>query len=742
MISLLRIPISRCTTGIYLRWWLNGFHYWNFTNGYEINMSSESMDTQVTNMFSRISKIERATRYKIDYSYQIILDGIREGDVPAFEGLLLAEKVEQYEGGLWYEVEITRGDHVIKDQDAPGYVLDFEITRRELPLSSTVLQKSLLLYIGSTLCDLDYDEVVPVNKQVNDIAEMQDRQSDYTAQFKIRKTRRMKTLFELSGDVGIVTTFPYENQSCKLIQDGIEMIYNGYLILDKSDDSYYYVSIYSGNLNFFKEIEPLKLYDLRLQTTDEHWDKEAQKASHDYELDYLYPLLEPSDDGAILPPSISVNILSIKGNYIWPFVRVSAIWNEIFANAGFYKTGDILSNDTFLNLWMPITNLKITKEFTNKYLYSFYWWGPVSTLNCDDAFLLGSYTAPFTASYKIQVFVIALAPPVAIGLSVNSVPIGNLTLVSSTWAGYYLEITYPATVGDLLQITGLIGVYLLYNLVILEINDATIGYVPGAIRFLRLHLPDMTQTDFIKCICNMFGLIPDVDPRSRIITFWNYTKLYDNIPIARDWSAYLSEREDESEFKFGEYAQRNKLKYKESKDVLKGNGDGTILVEDETLPSEKDVVTLAVSTCDEVAIATTLPMNVSRIAFNEHDANAATYTPAETIDPRFVYIKRSDDRSLVINAPDELSHVDVTDPKTATSVDISFSYLVTNYAGLSRMLTKTNLRRCKFNLPAYEVAGLKHYIPIYLSQYKAYFYVNKINNYVPGKLCIIDLIKL
>jgi hypothetical protein len=29
-----------------------------------------------------------------------------------------------------------------------------------------------------------------------------------------------------------------------------------------------------------------------------------------------------------------------------------------------------------------------------------------------------------------------------------------------------------------------------------------------------------------------------------------------------------------------------------------------------------------------------------------------------------------------------------------------------------------------------------------LKQYKAYFYVNKINNYVPGKLCIIDLIKL
>jgi hypothetical protein len=73
---------------------------------------------------------------------------------------------------------------------------------------------------------------------------------------------------------------------------------------------------------------------------------------------------------------------------------------------------------------------------------------------------------------------------------------------------------------------------------------------------------------------------------------------------------------------------------------------------------------------------------------------------------------------------------------------VAMSSLIGNYAGLSRLLTKTNLRRAKFNLPVYEVAGLKHYIPIYLSQYKAYFYVNKINNFVPGKLCTIDLIKL
>ena len=85
---------------------------------------------------------------------------------------------------------------------------------------------------------------------------------------------------------------------------------------------------------------------------------------------------------------------------------------------------------------------------------------------------------------------------------------------------------------------------------------------------------------------------------------------------------------------------------------------------------------------------------------------------------------------------------DIDSPKKASSIEVSFSNLIYNYSSLSRLLTKTNLRRAKFNLPAFEVSGLKHNIPIYVSQYKAYFYVNKISNYVAGQLCTIDLIKL
>jgi hypothetical protein len=176
------------------------------------------------------------------------------------------------------------------------------------------------------------------------------------------------------------------------------------------------------------------------------------------------------------------------------------------------------------------------------------------------------------------------------------------------------------------------------------------------------------------------------------------------------------------------------------------------------------VVEVPISTCDEVHILPSFgvigphifDVVVSRIGFNKWNVDTSSYDQNEVIDPRIVYISHI---SPVASPPyekefwiretvaplagdfDGISH-QIISPKKASSLEVAFSSLIGNYAGLSRLLTKTNLRRAKFNLPVYEVAGLKHYIPIYLSQYKAYFYVNKINNYVPGQLCTIDLIKL
>jgi hypothetical protein len=762
MISL-RIPVSNCITGIYLRWWYNGYHYFNFTNGYEMSQRSESMDTQVTNYFSRISKTELTTRYKVTYSYQIVLEGITAGNIAGFEGLLLAEKVEQYEGGLWYEIEITRGDHVIREDNT--YKLEFEITRRELPLSSSVLQKTLLLYIGSTLCDLDYDEVVPINKQVNDIAEMQDRQSDFTNTFRIRKTRRMRLLFELSGEVGATTLFPYQNQTCKLVQDGIEMISAGYMILDKSDDSYYYVTIYSGNLNFFKTIEPLKLINLTLATTNHDWTLVNMAGSHALDWDYVYPLCEPSDNGGITQLDPGVEIINIYGGWLPCFIKVKTIFEEIISNAGFICRGEILTNNIFTKLFMPISNRTVGQFDITSSKFWGYWYGwnihvqtgriygftpVVGTSYFGNT---GYYITPYIALYKLMFTCrTSIGYPANVYIYSNDVQVAEMTR-DMTYTGplFVWQGEYTNTIeGEELSIntSGWQGAT--------EFTWVMIDIIPQKISLgtpvkPRLNLPGLSQTDFIKTICNMFALIPEVDPRKREIYFWNYNDLYDNITFARDWSAYLSEREDEAEFKFGNYAQNNHLRYNESDDVIKENGDGIFQVNDETLPFEKEVVALPISTCDEVSLDPMFPgVEVSRLNINIYQPDTGGYIPNDTIDTRIVYVSALADASppiqmLVIR--DEVifntgNAVGIQNPKTARSLPVSFSQLMINYAGLSRLLTKTNLRRVKLNLPTYEVAGLKHYIPIYLSQYKSYFYVNKINNYIPGELCIVDLIKL
>ena len=125
------------------------------------------------------------------------------------------------------------------------------------------------------------------------------------------------------------------------------------------------------------------------------------------------------------------------------------------------------------------------------------------------------------------------------------------------------------------------------------------------------------------------------------------------------------------------------------------------------------------------------------------------------MDARIVYVSRSGTMktfgisdSIDVDGIPDGNIYPTLDPKIASSYEIAFPQLIGaagyrfGYAGLSRLLTKTNVLNAKFNLPVYEVAGLKHYIPVYLSQYKAYFYVNKISNYVSGKLCNVELIKL
>jgi len=402
-----------------------------------------------------------------------------------------------------------------------------------------------------------------------------------------------------------------------------------------------------------------------------------------------------------------------------------------------------------------------------------------------------------------------------------------------------------------------------------NVVKSSIGYGDTDLS-LAVNLPDMSQKDFIKGICNMYGLIPQ-SLSGNHIHFWTYDDAINNISIAEDWSAYLSVKNTNTNFRLDGYARKNRFSYKESDDVAKGVTDGYIRVNDQTLDKEKDILELPFSSVDEVYLYDAVP--TARIAINKLNEDQLTYTMNDKIDGRMVIVdtagtdehpnlisdgyingtaytsslsplrtvkleagktytfswlaystgtwacsiryysgvtiienhdawRYSADgaysiKSLTFTAtnsgtfkldlvritnPSTLyitwvmlqegsvlidqttqwkdvytaktlniyddealfsTHTEITDPKIARGIPLYFgSLLAENYKGLNQILTNTVTRTLKFNLPALKVANLKHYIPIYLEQYNEHYIVNKISNYVEGKLCEVELIKI
>lgn len=588
MITTKHITIDRTSCdGIYLRWWINGWHYFKFTNTVEVNMKTDVGDIMTTAVFSRISRIERPIKTETEYSYNVALEGIHAADIDAFANILIAERVDQYTDGKWYEIEITRGEIPIRVENSPAWSMEFEITRKELPNTPAVFQQSQYFWIGDTLAELDDGEIVALTKQVNNIAELQDRQTDFTASFKIRKTRAMRALFEMSGDPLANTGFPYENRTCRLVQNGIELITNGRMVLIKSDANYYHVSAYVGNVNFFTETGKSKLNQLSIPTTDHTWDAASFVASQTNELDYIYPLIEPSDDGGVIPLNDTGTECTIDDNKIWPHVKIRAIWDAIFESLGFTSTGKHITSTLFNSMFMPIVNRNagdISKYLNSAYNNTAKKW-TASAVNLIGAgigtvVINGSpfdtwwrnytiYQAKLSGNHKFRVYVIwkqhnMTVPFIEMSMWHNAA-YTEMTLTESepTSGGKTISVftgELDMIAGEMMQFAvNRVWTYY-FDLSVTTIENPLIGY--GSAVTPALNLPEMTQSDFIKLICNMFALVPECNPRTRNVDFWSFNELYENIPIARDWSEYMSESADETEFKFGDYAQRNFMRFK------------------------------------------------------------------------------------------------------------------------------------------------------------------------------------
>lgn len=230
------------------------------------------------------------------------------------------------------------------------------------------------------------------------------------------------------------------------------------------------------------------------------------------------------------------------------------------------------------------------------------------------------------------------------------------------------------------------------------------------------NLPDITQIDYIKAICAMFGMFAMSDPNNPdVLKLVSADILNENKVKALDWSDKLIDGNDgepqTTMFKFGDYARNNILKYKEDTTV-EINADSSFIINDETLSKEKTIFTLPFAATDKDKIP--------------HYKWSSDNTKVEkvTIKPRICYIVS-----------------DGYDKCALSFAGLTFKTLIEEYYRLYHDIVNRNVTiKEEFTLNEYDLKSLDYTIPIYLRQYGRHFAIKTVQT--KENTCDVELAML
>lgn len=294
-------------------------------------------------------------------------------------------------------------------------------------------------------------------------------------------------------------------------------------------------------------------------------------------------------------------------------------------------------------------------------------------------------------------------------------------------------------------------------------------------------LPNVAQLDFLKDTLQRFGLLLISDPNTGTIVFTSFKTIVANKPLARDWSDKCKDMGRQVAFQLGNYSQVNWLRYLFDDAIplsymRKYFADDNIPIDDKTLNPTQPVKDLFTSifapSLNTPYIGGTIaqisdPTNTDNfsvggqprllidqklnllnagpggssitVVFQDTDTG---YPPSEIIPINDVisvpYFYKPDAPNLGGSAPRHLCWNDKGGMGTQNLPGLKSTY----YPELETILTRTKKVTRYFYLTPMDIYNFDFTIPVYLRQDGAYYYVSKIDSWVKGHPCKVDLIRL
>lgn len=630
------------------------------------------------------------------------------------------------------------------------------------------------LIVNGTQLDLDEETRIQITKLRNDIGDMQSK-SSYTNSISVPHTPTNDLALQFSADLNSTSRIPYSKLSCTLIVDSLEIFADGSCYIDGSEPKYQ-IMLLGDMKSFNKLIETKTLNDLDLDDLNHAWNY-TNAITLAGDVQYLYTETNSSPAGAVSVHK-TANSVYIANQH--PSVKVMRLMEQICTDAGYtMNAGDLATNKigeaflfcpdttrddpTFIaGVWgadfdkaygksSPMVgrgaSIPIYSSYTQSNIIYENQGGMVSQTGA-----FAKYTVKFQGSYKIEMLGTILNP--------NLFTVKVYVMVEG-FGKYLLETASTATIdingsqvlslarGNKISIHieqyGTNGVTYPNSQITLKSGfhfgvsqNAPFTFQYGDTFFVNSALPKMKQLDFFKGICQIGFLVPDIDNVNKTVTFKQIESVVLNKNNPQDWSNYLVSKKSQK-FKFGEWAQINNLTYDSDKETETFYGNGTVVLNNDLLPDKKEMAKVPFSASLEVErMINDLPFAYIPIYQNRIWKGG--------MKPRLLVPEPITETVSLINYGGTVLATTTTAKAGVFDLvdnSIAFNKQIHNYfQGYQSILDRMKSIEVELILPVLEFHTFDQFRPVYLKQYGAFFYCNKINGWEDGAICTAELIKI
>ena len=250
--------------------------------------------------------------------------------------------------------------------------------------------------------------------------------------------------------------------------------------------------------------------------------------------------------------------------------------------------------------------------------------------------------------------------------------------------------------------------------------------VPGTRMYIAPNMVWTTAEDFFKTFIRLFGLMVEIDEVNKVVKLNTLSKVYENKNLAIDWSEKLdiSQTIEEKYSPDETYAKKNKFSFTKNEKIDKTD-EAYATINNETLSKEKTMCGEELSVESADANSVTWLKNTEGLATEWEDMKF----------PQFFHYSS-------INDPisNDFSHYIVQPVRASECLDF-YNHLFGVYS--NEFIFKDYLKiTAYFNLNEEDIASFKQVIPVFIRKFGAFFYVNKIKNYMSGKTTQVELIRL